>query len=169
MAHVAFQGLLKRICSNYLDLFQIWQGLAICDIGLIINNFNILWIIIEIRPQNATRAIYNCCRSCFSLAPDSQNDVFFFITCMGHKRTTSNETKDTNNTGRLKWAPQALRPLVSCILSLVSYKKNTEKASDLSSVLLHNTCCREDTASPAKGIWQKIIRFSRGTKKRVFW
>ncbi len=46
---------------------------------------------------------------------------------MGHKPRTSNETKDTNNTGRLKWAPQALRPLVSCILSLVSYKKIPKK------------------------------------------
>jgi len=42
MAHVAFQVLLKRIFFNYLDLLQIWQGLAICEIGLIINNFNIL-------------------------------------------------------------------------------------------------------------------------------
>jgi hypothetical protein len=41
---------------------------------------------------------------------------------MGRKPTTNNETKDANNSG-LKWAPQALRPLVSCILSLVSYKK----------------------------------------------
>jgi hypothetical protein len=41
---------------------------------------------------------------------------------MGRKPTTNNETKDSNNSG-LKWAPQALRPLVSCILSLVSYKK----------------------------------------------
>ncbi len=37
--------------------------------------------------------------------------------------TTNNETKDINNAG-LKWAPQALRPLVSCILFLVSYKNN---------------------------------------------
>ncbi len=39
---------------------------------------------------------------------------------MGRKTTTNNETKDANNAG-LKWAPQALRPLVSCILSLVFY------------------------------------------------
>ncbi len=45
----------------------------------------------------------------------------FNITHMGRKPTTNNETKDSNNSG-LKWAPQALRPLVSCILSLVSYK-----------------------------------------------
>jgi hypothetical protein len=50
-------------------------------------------------------------------------DIFsFFITHMGLKPTTNNETKDSNNSG-LKWAPQALRPLVSCILSLVSYKQ----------------------------------------------
>jgi hypothetical protein len=42
---------------------------------------------------------------------------------MGSKPTTNNETKDSNNPG-LKWAPQALRPLVSSILSIVSYKKN---------------------------------------------
>jgi hypothetical protein len=41
---------------------------------------------------------------------------------MGSKPTTNNETKDSNNPG-LKWAPQALRPLVSSILSIVSYKK----------------------------------------------
>jgi hypothetical protein len=44
------------------------------------------------------------------------------ITAMGCKPTTNNETKDANNSG-LKWAPQALRPLVSIILSLVSYKQ----------------------------------------------
>ncbi|MGD9826283.1 hypothetical protein, partial [Desulfobacter sp.] len=41
-------------------------------------------------------------------------------TAMGCKPTTNNETKDANNSG-LKCAPQALRSLVSIILSLVSY------------------------------------------------
>ena len=37
------------------------------------------------------------------------------ITHMGLTPTTNNETKDTNNAG-LKWAPQALHPLVSWFL-----------------------------------------------------
>lgn len=40
---------------------------------------------------------------------------------MGRKPITNNETKDTGNAG-LKWAPQALRLLVSCFYSLLSYK-----------------------------------------------
>ncbi len=41
-AHVAFQGLLKRIYSNILNLYQIQQGLTICVTMRIVNNFKLL-------------------------------------------------------------------------------------------------------------------------------